>query len=128
MAVKSPEKITAAFLAAYNARNKAALMALYAEDAAYTFNGVTIITGLGKIGAAFDRGLASSLNMTGSVLSCVTSCDTALVRMHWKMVKPDGGFHSEGVSCEILRKGADGLWRYIIDDATGGNRAAPSAP
>ena len=59
MAVKSPEQITAAFLAAYNARDKAALMALYAEDAAYTFDGANIITGIGNINSAFDRGFAA---------------------------------------------------------------------
>jgi uncharacterized protein (TIGR02246 family) len=124
MAVTFPEHMTAAFEAAYNARDKAALMRLYAPDAVHTFDGVTISKGLAAIGAAFDRGFAGQTKLSGRTLACTISGDTALLRVRWRSVDPSGKVLRESISCEVAAKGADGLWRYIIDDATGGSRTA----
>ncbi len=122
MAVSSPEDITAAFQAAYNARDKAALMRLYADDAVHTFDGITISTGLQAIGAAFDRGFAGPYTLAGKTLTCLAAADTALLRVLWRSLQPDGSIRHASISCEVLAKGADGLWRYCLDDATGGSR------
>ena len=122
MAVTSPELMTAAFQAAYNARDKTALMRLYAAEAVHTFDGISISTGVAAISAAFDRGFASPFMLEGKTLSCVVAGDTALIRAHWQSLHPNGALHRDSVSCEVASKGADGLWRYLIDDATGGSR------
>ena len=124
MAVASPDQITAAFQAAYNARDKAALMRLYANDAAHTFDGVTIATGVAAISAAFDRGFAGPFKLSGQTLTCIVAHDTALLRVVWQSLNPDGTVRNTSISCEVLARGTDGRWRYIIDDATGGGRAA----
>lgn len=126
MGVASPSQITAAFETAYNGRDKAALMQLYAHDAVHTFDGIAMSTGLTAIGAAFDRGFAGPNTLSGQTLSCLVSGQTALLRVLWRSVGPDGAARGQNVSCEVAAKGADGLWRYIIDDATGGSR--PSKP
>ena len=122
MAVTTPEQITAAFEAAYNARDKAALMRLYANDAVHTFDAVTVSTGIATISAAFDRGFAGPNKLSGTLLSCMVSGNTALLRVLWRSSGADGKVRREDVSCEVLTRGADGLWRYILDDATGGSR------
>ena len=123
MAVQSPEQMTATFEAAYNARDKIALMQLYAPDAAHTFDGTTVSTGLTAISAAFDRGFAGEMRLSGKTLSCVVVGDIALLRVLWRSLASDGSVRAENVSCEVAVRGADRRWRYIIDDATGGSRA-----
>lgn len=123
MVVQSPNQMTAAFEAAYNARDKAALLRLYAPDAVHTFDGITVSTGLVAISAAFNRGFAGPTLLRGKTLSCLVSGDTALLRVLWQSLDADNIVRRETVSCEVVAKGADALWRYIIDDATGGMRA-----
>ena len=124
MAVASPEHITAAFQTAYNARDKAALLRLYAPDAVHTFDGLAISSGVDAISLAFDRGFAGSLNLHGETLSCMVAGNTAMLRVLWRVLDPDGVVRLENVSCEVVGRGADGLWRYLIDDASGGSRPA----
>ena len=122
MAVEKPEQLVARFEAAYNARNKQELLRLYTPDAVHTFDGVTVSTGLAAISAAFDRGLASPFKLSGSVLACIEADGVALIRARWKSLNPDGTVRNNSVSCEVAKQGNDGLWRYLIDDATGGSR------
>jgi ketosteroid isomerase-like protein len=124
MAVTSPEQMTAAFEAAYNARDKAALMRLYAPDAVHTFDGVTIHKGIAAISTAFDRGFAGTTMLRGRTLERLVTGDTALLRVRWHSVEPSGTVLRESISCEVVAKGTGGFWRYIIDDATGGSRMA----
>ena len=98
-------------------------MRLYAQDAAHTFDGATIVTGIPAISAAFDRGFAGPCNLAGKMLTCIVAADIALVRVLWQSLNPDGMVRSNSISCEVLKRGTDGLWRYIIDDASGGMRS-----
>jgi len=122
MTVGTPEELVSRFEAAYNARDKTALMRLYAPEAVHTFDGTVVSTGLSAISAAFDRGFASPYTLSGTVLSCLEADGVALIRALWKSINPDGSVRHESISCEVARKGPDGLWRYLIDDATGGSR------
>lgn len=115
--------LVARFEAAYNVRDKAALMRLYAPGALHTFDGAAVSTGLSEISAAFDRGFASPYKLSGRVLACMEADGVALIRARWTSLNPDGTVRGEAVSCEVATKGADGLWRYLIDDASGGSRA-----
>lgn len=128
MAVVAPEQITAEFEAAYNGRDKARLMRLYAADAVHTFAGELVSTGLAEISAAFDRGFGGPHTLKGQTLSCLAAGNTALLRVRWQSIDPNGAARSENISVEVLAKGDDGLWRYIIDDASGGSRPAKAAP
>ena len=122
MGVASPNLMTAAFQTAYNARDTVALIKLYAPDAVHTFDGNTISKGHSAIGAAFGSGFAGPFRLAGETISCVVSGDIALLRVRWKSFNADGTSRGVSVSCEVAGKGADGLWRYVIDDATGGFR------
>lgn len=127
MGVGAPEAITAEFEAAYNGRDKARLMRLYAPDAVHTFTGEAINAGLDAISAAFDRGFSGQAKLSGRTLSCIIAGEIAFVRVLWRSIGLDGSVRGENISAEVLAKGSDGLWRYVIDDATGGNRPAKVA-
>ena len=122
MAVAFPEQITVAFQAAYNARDKNALMRLYARRATQTFDGMAIHSGFDAISMAFDGGFSAQIKLAGEVLTCLVAADLALLRVRWQSYNRDGSPRNTSISCEVLQKGADGLWRYILDDATGGSR------
>jgi ketosteroid isomerase-like protein len=122
MTVTTPDQMTAAFEAAYNGRDKAALMQLYMPDAVHTFDGETLSRGIAAISAAFDRGFAGSIRLRGKTLACLVSGDTALLRVRWESLDPSNAVLRESISCEVVTKGTDGRWRYSIDDATGGMR------
>ena len=122
MVVSSPDKLTVAFQTAYNARDKKALMRLYAHDATHTFDGATVSIGLDAISKAFDLGWARGTTLDGRTLSCIIVGDIALLRVRWRSLHLDGTVRSGIVSCEVAHKGADANWRCIIDDASGGSR------
>ena len=48
--------------------------------------------------------------------------DVALCSLRWEMLDPDGWIDQDGLSVEVLKRGADGKWRFAIDDATGASR------
>jgi hypothetical protein len=48
--------------------------------------------------------------------------DTALTRFQWELVDAAGAVVASGVSAEVQTRGADGLWRLVIDDSGGGSR------
>jgi uncharacterized protein (TIGR02246 family) len=124
MGVASPERMPAAFLAAFNGRDKRAMLALYADDAVYLGVGEKRIVGRAAIGEEFDRMFCTPSRMTGEAVTLAEMGDIALVRMSWSLDMQNGQAPRTGVSVEVLRRGADGLWRYAIDDPTGGARAA----
>ena len=64
----------------------------------------------------------SQLKIAIKCVSCHQHSDTALVRSDWKLTGPDGAVAMAGSSAEVLRKGGDGLWRFIFDDATFASR------
>ena len=78
-----------------------------------------MLSGHAAIGAAFDAIFAGPLQMTGRALSIASAGTVALIRMHWQLVGSDGNVPLADVSAEVLARGADGLWRYIIDDPRG---------
>jgi uncharacterized protein (TIGR02246 family) len=113
------------FSAHFNRRDKAALLALYADDALLTVDGTAMARGKAEIERMLTPFLEGPLKITIKCVSCHQQGDTALVRSDWKFSGPDGAVETAGSSAEVLRREADGLWRYILDDATFASR--PSA-
>lgn len=127
MAVQVPGELVVRFEVAYNTRDKAALLQLYEPGAVHTFDGTAVSTGLDAISAAFDHGFSSLYKLSGKVLSCMEADGVALIRAQWTSHNPDGAARHVSISCEVAKRGADDLWRYLIDDATGGSRGVGRA-
>jgi uncharacterized protein (TIGR02246 family) len=122
MGVASPDHMAREFAERFNARDKAALLELYAPDAVFTFDGEAKASGLGQIEGALAGFLSAPLKFSGSYVSVYVSGDTALARMKWELYNEGEATTSTGTSAEVMRRCADGKWRFIIDDATGGSR------
>ena len=112
MAVASPESITAA----YNARDEQVLMQLYSDGAVHTFDGTTVSSAIDAVSTIFDRAFAGATHLSGGLL-CRATADTALWRVRWPSLRPDG-------HCEVLRTSTAGLWRYRLDEMARGSRSS----
>lgn len=122
MGVASPEEMAAVFVQRFNDRDGAGLLALYAQDAVFTFDGAAFARGTAEIKAALDGFLASPMKLRGKYESVTTAGDTALCNLRWEMLDAEGWIDQDGVSVEVLKRGGDGQWRFQIDDATGASR------
>ena len=122
MGVASPEDMAGTFIERFNARDGAAMLALYAPDAVFTFDGVTFARGLDEIKLALHGFLGSPMKVRGTYTSVVTAGDVAMCSLRWEMLDAEGWIDQDGISAEVLKRGADGLWRFAIDDATGASR------
>lgn len=122
MGVASPEDMAEAFKQAFNDRNEAAMLALYAPDAAFTMDGETVARGTDQIKAAMAGMLASPFQVKGKYDSVLVAGDVAICKLRWEMLNAEGWIEMDGVSLEVLKRGGDGKWRFAIDDATGSSR------
>lgn len=123
MGVASPEEMAGVFVSKFNERDGAGLIALYAPDAVFTFDGQTFARGTDQIRAAIDGFLASKMTLKGKYVSDpLLAGDVAMCSLRWEMLNAEGWIDQDGVSVEVLKRGADGLWRFAIDDATGASR------
>lgn len=122
MGVASPEDMAGTFIERFNARDGAAMLALYAPDAVFTLDGVTFARGLDEIKLALHGFLGSPMKVRGTYTSVVTAGDVAMCSLRWEMLDAEGWIDQDGISAEVLKRGADGLWRFAIDDATGASR------
>lgn len=122
MGVASPQEMAGTFIERFNARDGAGLLALYASEAVFTFDGVTFARGADEIKAALDEFLVSPMTLRGTYVSVLTAGDVAMCSLRWEMLNAEGWIDQDGISTEVLKRGADGLWRFAIDDATAASR------
>jgi len=123
MGVKSPSDMSTTFAKLFNARDRRGLLDLYAEDAMLTIDGGAPARGK----AAIDRMVAplfdGPLKLDAKCGACHENGAVAVVRTDWTLTAPDGSVAMAGSSAEVLNRGRDGLWRFVIDDATFSSRA-----
>ncbi len=122
MGVATPEDMAEAFVQRFNARDGAGLLALYTDDAVFTFDGVNFARGTDQIKGALDGFLASPMTLRGKYESVIVAGDVAMCSLRWEMLNAEGWIDQDGVSVEVLKRGGEGVWRFAIDDATGASR------
>ena len=122
MGVTSPEQMTEAFAERFNARDTKGLLELYAPDAMFTFDGESRAVGLEQIESALSGFLSSSLKFRGSYVNVHIQGDLALARAKYELFDEATGVSLPGWSTEVMRRDADGKWRFLIDDACGSRR------
>lgn len=123
MGAISPDLTAGLFVERFNAGDAAGMVLLYEDDAVFTYDGEDKAVGRAQIEAALAGFQMAGLKMRGSTASLYVSGDLAMTRMRWELVDASGAVQSSGISCEVQRRGTDGLWRFLLDDATGGSRA-----
>jgi ketosteroid isomerase-like protein len=119
----SVKAVDAAFAAGMNARDTAAVFAVYAADARLMPPDSPILDGAAAhpVIAGLIAGGASDFALTSTTAYGVGDLAYLVGTASFKM----GGASETVKYAEVLRKGADGKWRYVVDMFSG---VAPPAP
>lgn len=122
MGATSPEKTADLFFERFNAGDAAGFAQLYAEDAIFTYNGQDMAVGRAQIERAIAGFMLGGFKMRGRNVTVYVVGDTAMTRFAWELYDQSDATVASGVSAEVQQRGADGLWRFVIDDTGGGSR------
>lgn len=115
------DKLYDAWQSRLNAGDIDALVDLYVSDVLYVNPEGKEMTGKAQVRADFEGLIALQPKILLGNRRHLVYQDIALTTNHWtlKITNPDGTAQElTGGGIEVLRKQADGGWRYIIDDAS----------
>ena len=119
MAARTPEDCDRLFGEGVNAGDAAAVAALYEERGVLLFEGQTYI-GPEQIRGFLAAMMAGSPRIEMNVTRVVHGGgDTAVLYNDWRMTMLGAGGEREessGKAIEIVRRQADGSWKFIVDD------------
>lgn len=122
-----PEECDRILLAALESGDIEACVALYEPTAVLFKKSGEVVSGLDAIRQTYAAMIALQPKFELELLKCTLSADGSIgtnrvkAKMSWKDAGGklrNSGFHS----LEVVRKQADGSWRFIIDDPYGSMR------
>jgi ketosteroid isomerase-like protein len=117
-----PQWIVPSLLERFNSGKISAMMALYAPEAVFIAKDGRAITDRSEIAAELERDLSLRLPLKAKARHVFVAGDIAQIVLDWSIdgTGPDGKHaHIAGSASDIVRRGADGLWRYLIDNSLG---------
>ena len=117
MDVRRPAEAGKAFEKLFAAGDLEGLMELYEPDAVFT-NARGAHAGSEAIRKVLQGYLSTGASIRMNESVAFEAGELALVHWSWTMVFPDGRT-AEGATAEVLRKGADGTWRFVLDNPDG---------
>jgi ketosteroid isomerase-like protein len=97
-------------------------MALYAPEAVFVAKDGRTVTDHTEIAAEIERVMRLGVPMEATARHVFVGDDVAQMVLDWSIdgTGPDGEqVHLEGSASDILRRGVDGIWRYLIDNNLG---------
>lgn len=121
--VKAAEEHGNRYVEAFNSGDLDAINAMYTDDAVSVWEPGNPLTGAARK-AALAEFIAQKPRMTATLRESHVTSTTALLVVDWAIdiPTPDGGTeHLEGVGLDVLRRGAEGEWRFAIDNPFGGS-------
>lgn len=98
------------------------MMELHDPQSVFVENDGRTLTDRAAIAARFERDLKLGLPLAATVRHVFIAEDIAQIVVDWSIDGTDPGgnqVHLGGSACDIVRRGADGFWRYIIDNNQG---------
>ena len=117
-----PEGMVAALLERFNSGKVAAMMSLYAPEAVLIAKDGRAITGHTEIATELERDLKLGLPLEANARHVFVADNIAQIVLDWSIdgTGPDGKHvHVGGSASDVLRRGADGRWQYLIDNNQG---------
>jgi len=117
-----PEDVVASLVERFQSGNASAMMALYEPQAVFIANDGRTITNRAEIAARLERDLKLGLPLKAKARHVFVADDIAQIVLDWSIegTGPDGKHVQLGSSAsDVVRRGADGFWRYLIDNNQG---------
>ena len=117
-----PEGVIPSLIERFNSGKVEAMMALHAPESVFIANDGRTITDHAEIAARLEQDLTLGLPLKAKVRHVFVADDIAQIVVDWSIdgKGPDGAdVHLGGSASDIVRRGADGFWRYIIDNNQG---------
>jgi ketosteroid isomerase-like protein len=117
-----PEGVIPSLVERFNSGKIEVMMALHAPDSVFIENDGRTITDHAEIAARLERDIKLGLPLVAKTRHVFVAGDIAQIIADWSIdgTGSDGkDVHLRGSACDIVRRGADGRWRYIIDNNQG---------
>jgi uncharacterized protein (TIGR02246 family) len=117
--ITDPAQIHDAFMAATNAHDVDALLALYDTSGVAVELDGSQASGAEGMRAMFVRLTGAIAHIDGTTRKLFVAGDVALSSASWtaQIMLPDGTqIEQTGTTAEVSRRQADGTWRMVIDD------------
>ena len=127
MLASTPELMYQVFADAFNSGDLERLLTMYEADAALVAQPGQVLAGTDQVRAALQGFLALNGQLRMEPTAVVQTGDLALASARWSLAGsgPDGQPISlGGISADVLRRQADGAWRYVIDQPWGDQMTA----
>ena len=112
------------YVRTFNSGDVAAIDAMYTADAISVWEPGKPLQGEARR-AALVEFVQAGPRLGATLRESYVTRDTALVITDWTMDVPDGEGgeeHLSGIATDVLRRGADGRWKYAVDDPFGDPR------
>ena len=117
-----PEVMAETLVERFNSGKVSAMMSLYEPEAVLIAKDGRAITGQAGIATELERDLSLGLPLNAKARHVFVADNIAQVVLDWSIdgTGPDGQHvHLGGTASDILRRGADGRWRYLLDNNQG---------
>jgi ketosteroid isomerase-like protein len=117
-----PEGMAASLLERFSSGKVSEMMALYEPEAVLIRKDGRPVTGHTGIAAELERDLRLGLPLEVKSRHVFVAGDIAELVLDWSIdgTGPDGQHvHLGGSASDVVHRGADGVWRYIIDNNQG---------
>ena len=118
----APEGMAESLRERFNSGKVRAMMTLYEPEAVLIAKDGRTVTDHTEIAAELERDLSLGLPLEAKARHVFVAGDIAQIVLDWSIdgTGPDGEHvHLGGSASDVVRRGADGFWRYVIDNNQG---------
>ena len=117
-----PEGVVPSLLERFNSGKVSAMLAHYEPGAVFVARDGRSVTDPTEIAAELERDMSLGLPLQAKARHVFVAGNIAQLVVDWSIegTGPDGEHvHLEGSASDVVRRGADGRWRYLIDNGLG---------
>ena len=122
MSTATPEQVLQSIVTGINSGDLESLMPLYERDAAFAAEPGSLAPGAPGIRSALGGFISMNGTLDLEVTRVLEADDLALVIGVWSVDGTDidgAPVHLEANNADVLRRQADGSWRFVIDNPWG---------
>ncbi|WP_321891719.1 YybH family protein [Burkholderia cenocepacia] len=119
---RTPEAIASVMEARFNSRDVAVALEIFHPESVLVDSTGTMHRGLEAIGNELWKLFRTGLPMRAKQRELIVTGDIALLISDWSFdgVGPDGTvIKTKETATDVMRRGEDGIWRYLIDNPFG---------